>query len=108
MTRKTILWRALALFGLGLVGMDAFGQAPASHSAATNPTEQAATAAKNFLAALDESQRGKVLFDFKDSAQRKRWSNLPTTMVKRAGLRMGDLTRPQREAALAVLAAALS
>jgi hypothetical protein len=29
-------------------------------------------------------------------------------MVKRAGLRMGDLTKPQRDAAMAVLAAALS
>jgi hypothetical protein len=65
-------------------------------------------AAKKFLATLDEAQRGKVLFDFKDEAQRKRWSNLPTAMVKRGGLRMGDLTQPQRDAAMVVLAAALS
>ena len=65
-------------------------------------------AADKFLATLDEAERGKVVFDFKDDAQRKRWSNLPTTMVPRAGLRMGDLTPPQREAALAVVAAALS
>jgi hypothetical protein len=67
-----------------------------------------AAGAKTFLASLDEAQRAKVLFDFKDSEQRKRWSNLPTTMVKRGGLRMGDLTKPQRDAVLAMLAAALS
>jgi hypothetical protein len=65
-------------------------------------------AAKKFLATLDDSQRGKVVFDFKDDAQRKRWSNLPEPTFQRAGLRTGDLTPPQRAAALAVLAAALS
>ncbi|MHA3770474.1 DUF3500 domain-containing protein [Verrucomicrobiota bacterium sgz303538] len=71
-------------------------------------TAEIATAAKEFLAKLDEAQRGKVVFDFKDEEQRKRWSNLPTSIFKRAGLRMGELSPEQREAALAVLAAALS
>jgi hypothetical protein len=70
--------------------------------------EEIAAAGKKFLASLEDSQRGKVIFDFKDKAQRKRWSNLPTGIFQRAGLRMGDLTKPQRDAALAVLAAALS
>jgi hypothetical protein len=65
-------------------------------------------AATKFLATLDEAQRSKVVFDFKDNDQRARWSNLPASFVKRGGLRMGDLTKTQREAALAVLAAALS
>jgi hypothetical protein len=65
-------------------------------------------AANKFLVLLDEGQRGKVAFDFKDEEQRKRWSNLPTAMVKRAGLRMGDLTAAQRGGAMNVLAAALS
>ncbi|HEY2342039.1 MAG TPA: DUF3500 domain-containing protein, partial [Chthoniobacteraceae bacterium] len=82
-------------------------------SAQTNPASSppiAATvdAAKKFLATLDEAGRGKVVYDFKDEAQRKRWSNLPTSFVKRGGLRMGDLTQPQRDAAMAVVAAALS
>jgi uncharacterized protein DUF3500 len=71
-------------------------------------TGQIAEAGKKFMATLDEAQRGKVVFDFKDEAQRKRWSNLPSPMFQRRGLRMGDLTGPQREAAMAVLAAALS
>lgn len=71
-------------------------------------TADIVAAANKFLATLDDAQRHKVVFDFKDEAQRKRWSNLPTSIVKRGGLRMGDLTQPQRDAAMAVLAAALS
>jgi hypothetical protein len=61
-----------------------------------------------FLTSLDEGQRQKVLFDFNDAAQRVKWSNLPTTMVPRAGLKMGDLSGPQKKAAMDLLAAALS
>ncbi len=64
--------------------------------------------ANRFLGSLDEAQRAKVLFDFNDAAQRKKWSNLPTTMVPRAGLKMGDLSAAQRKAAMELLAAALS
>ncbi len=49
-----------------------------------------------------------MLFEFNDAAQRVKWSNLPTTMVPRAGLKMGDLTGPQRKAAMELLAAMLS
>ena len=99
--------KALALVLIALLNteLNSFAQ--------TSPTPGVATAgivaaAKKFLATLDDAQRGKVVFNFKDDAQRKRWSNLPTAIFKRQGLRMGDLTQPQREAALAVLAAALS
>src|SRR5438128_11625925 len=64
--------------------------------------------ASGFLSSLDEGQRSKVLFDFNDAAQRVKWSNLPTTMVQRAGLKMGDLTEAQRKAAMDLLAAMLS
>ena len=60
--------------------------------APSKPTGEIVAAAKKLLASLDDSQHGKVVFDFKDEAQRKRWSNLPTSFVKRGGLRMGDLT----------------
>jgi hypothetical protein len=70
--------------------------------------EEIAASARRFLASLDDDQRAKVVYNFKDEAQRKRWSNLPTTFVKRGGLRMGDLTKAQREAVQALLAAALS
>src|SRR6266542_1366019 len=64
--------------------------------------------ANGFLSSLDDGQRSKVLFEFNDAAQRMKWSNLPTTMVPRAGLKMGDLSGPQRKAAMGLLAATLS
>src|SRR5437660_1029711 len=104
MLKKIILASALALFGVWF-GLNTFAQ----HGPATGKaTGEIAAAAEKFLATLDDAQRGKVVFDFKDEAQRKRWSNFPTSFVKRGGLRMGDLTQPQRDAAMAVVAAALS
>ncbi|HEV1285455.1 MAG TPA: DUF3500 domain-containing protein [Bryobacteraceae bacterium] len=64
--------------------------------------------ANAFLSSLDEGQRSKVLFDFNDAAQRVKWSNLPTTMVPRAGLKMGDLSAQQRKAAMDLVASMLS
>jgi hypothetical protein len=68
---------------------------------------KAVAKANAFLETLDGAQRGKVLLDF-DSAKKPSWSNLPVTMVPRNGLRVGELTKPQRAAALDVLAAVLS
>ncbi|HTL54313.1 MAG TPA: DUF3500 domain-containing protein [Candidatus Limnocylindrales bacterium] len=91
--------RTLSLF-VAWFGLHSFAQGSA--------TEDIVAAANKFLASLDDGQRTKVVFHFKDDAQRKRWSNLPGAVFKRAGLRMGALTKPQREAVLSVLAAALS
>jgi hypothetical protein len=66
------------------------------------------TNANGFLNSLDETQRSKVLFDFNDATQRAKWSNLPTTMVARAGLKLGDLNPAQRKAAMSLLSVALS
>jgi len=87
----------------------AFASWPNSLAQGTSKaTGEIIAAANKFLGSLDETQRSKVVFDFKDDEQRKRWSNLPAAMFKRAGLRMGDLTAAQRAAAMGVLAAALS
>src|SRR5262249_40875596 len=67
----------------------------------------AVTKANAFLGTLDATQRKKLLLDF-DSSKKPSWSNLPVTMVARNGLRLGELTRPQRTAALDALAAVLS
>ena len=82
------------------------GLAPAQTSSSV--ASRIVASANGFLSSLDEGQRSKVLFDFNDAAQRVKWSNLPTTMVPRAGLKMGDLSAPQRKAAMALLAATLS
>src|SRR5215468_5605563 len=104
MATRFILASALCLF-VGSWGLNSFAQ---EKSGAANATPEIVAAANKFLASLGEAQRSKVVFDFKDEEQRKRWSNLPTPMFKRAGLRMGDLKKPQRDAVLGLLAAALS
>ncbi len=82
------------------------GLAPAQTSLSV--ASKIVASANGFLGSLDEGQRSKVLFEFNDAAQRVKWSNLPTTMVPRAGLKMGDLSGPQRKAAMGLLAAMLS
>jgi hypothetical protein len=69
---------------------------------------KAVAAAEAFLATLDDAGRRAVQFAYTDDAQRRKWSNLPTPLFRRAGLRLGDLTPAQRTAALAVLAAVFS
>ena len=65
-------------------------------------------AAKTFLATLTEADRAKVLFRFDDAAQKPGGPTSPAGIFKRAGFRLGDLTAAQREAALKVMATALS
>jgi hypothetical protein len=81
---------------------------PLRTAPAQTPTARIVTAAKSFLATLDEQQRARVLFAFDDEQQRVRWSNLPVQMSKRAGLSMGELSPAQRAAAQALVASALS
>lgn len=75
---------------------------------AQTATSRAVSAAKNFLATLNDKQRQNLMFAFDDAQQRVRWSNLPTTMVHRAGLPMGELSPAQRSAAMALVASVLS
>ena len=77
-------------------------------ASAQTPASRIAGAANAFLATLDQKQRQSVQFAFDDEKQRVRWSNLPTTMVHRAGLSMGELSAAQRTAALALLSSVLS
>jgi hypothetical protein len=104
MVKKTILVAAFAVVAAWFCVSSLAQRGPA----ADTRTAAVAAAAQTFIGSLDDSQRSKVVFDFKDAEQRKRWSNLPVSSVPRAGLRMGDLTQPQREAAMAVLKVALS
>ncbi|MEO5912890.1 MAG: DUF3500 domain-containing protein [Luteolibacter sp.] len=104
MSKKILLALTIACCGLSSGPHAIAKAAPAS----SNATGEISAASQKFLATLDDGQRGKVVFDFKDEAQRKRWSNLPSGIFKRAGLRMGDLTQPQRDAVMTILKAALS
>jgi hypothetical protein len=81
------------------------GPAPAGSPAPT--TARIVAAAQAVLTTLDEAGRAKVQFP-PEGPQKTRWSNLPSPMFHREGLRMGDLTPPQRAAVKELLVAALS
>jgi hypothetical protein len=66
------------------------------------------SAADAFLSTLDATQRQSVLYDFNDNAQRARWSNFPTGVVPRGGMNFRQMSAPQREAAMKLLATVLS
>lgn len=80
---------------------------PPAQTAAADATARIVGSAQAFLATLDEAGRARVQFPF-DSPQKARWSNLPTGIFKRDGLRLGDLAQAQRAAAMALLSTALS
>src|SRR5258707_1872480 len=103
MLKTTLLGSSKSSF---LAALLCCGLAPAQSSLSV--TSKIVASANGFLSSLDEGQRSKVLFEFNDAAQRVKWSNLPTTMVPRAGLKMGDLSGPQKKAAMGLLAATLS
>jgi Protein of unknown function (DUF3500) len=92
---------------------DAQPTAPLRGAAAGNPAAKAVAAAEAFLATLDEVKRAKASISL-TSELRSRWSNLPTGVVmqsgaaERNGVKLGDMTSAQQEAALALVAAPLS
>jgi Protein of unknown function (DUF3500) len=76
-------------------------------------TVEAVAAAETFLALLDASQRAEVSLPL-NGQTRSNWSNLPTGTVfqngatERNGVKLGDMTSAQQDAALALVGAALS
>jgi len=80
---------------------------PAGAMAQAGPARML-TAVNAFFGTLSPSQKQKLSFAYDDQEQRMRWSNLPTTMVPRAGLNLGSLSATQRNAAMVLVATALS
>ena len=80
-------------------------------AAQTSPASEATTkivaAAEAVLQTLDAAGRAKVQFPF-DSPQKTGWSNLPSGIFVRQGLRLADLTPAQRDAVMRLLETALS
>ena len=74
---------------------------------AADATARIVSAAQALMTTLDDSGRAKLQFPF-DGPQKTRWSNLPTGIFERKGLRMGDLSAAQRAAVTNLLTAALS
>ena len=108
--------RVIPIVGAALAAVFATSGA-AQRSAAQTPAGTAASpadamsrivaAAQAVLTSLDETGRSKVQFPF-EGPQKVRWSNFPTGIFKREGLRMGDLTPAQRAAVMNLLQVALS
>ena len=92
---------------------------PRGTTGGATASAQAATAAGAFLATLDAKLKSKAQLELRTNL-RARWSNLPTGVpmqadrgrsggpFERNGVSLGELTRAQQDAALAVVAAALS
>lgn len=96
--------RTLSLLAILLTAGGAAAQTPAA------VVEDVVDAAQALIESLDEDQREQAvfLFPFDDEDQRRRWSNLPTGIFARSGLRLGDLDSQTKNAAFALLRATLS
>jgi len=101
----------LLLVLLGLVGVAAStARRPPVQAGATT---RAVTAAKAFLATLDDAKRAKANLEL-NVKTRTIWSNLPTGTTlqsgatERNGLKLGDMTPDQVKAALALVGSTLS
>ena len=97
------------LVAVTATGFGQRGQTPAPTSAG-NPADATArivAAAQAVLAALDDAGRAKVQFPF-EGPQRTKWSNFPSGIFQREGVRLADLSAPQRAAIDTLLSTALS
>jgi hypothetical protein len=74
---------------------------------AGDATARIVASAQALMKTLDDTGRTRVQFPF-EGPQRTRWSNLPSGIFKREGLRVGDLSAPQRAAVMSLLQTALS
>ncbi len=79
----------------------------ASPGTSSDTTSRIVASAQALLNTLDDAGRAKVQFPF-EGPQKTKWSNLPSGIFQREGVRIGDLTQQQRAAAMALLSTALS
>jgi hypothetical protein len=90
-----------------LLGQRAATLAPPASNAQAEVTARVVASAQALLKSLDAAGKSKVQFPF-DGPQKTRWSNLPSPMFQREGLRLGDVTPAQRAAVMNLLSIALS
>src|SRR4029450_11978988 len=96
----------ITVVATGLAQRGAASQAT-SPGSPSDATARIVASAQALLTTLDDAGRAKVQFPF-EGPQKTRWSNLPSPMFQREGLRLGDLAPAQREAAMSLLQVALS
>jgi Protein of unknown function (DUF3500) len=83
------------------------GARPTPIQSPADATTRIVAAAQAVVSTLDEAGKAKVQFPF-DGPQKTRWSNLPSPMFERQGLRLADLTPTQKAAVMNLLTVALS
>lgn len=66
------------------------------------------TAVSTFVNTLTTAQRSSIIYAANDTTQRAHWSNFPTGIFQRNGLKIGNMTTDQKNALWAMLAAVLS
>jgi hypothetical protein len=106
---RTVALPSLAII-VGAVALIAQRSASPEHTApgaTAAVTARIVTAAQAVLGTLDAAGKAKVQYPF-GSSQKSRWSNLPSPMFERTGIRLGDLSQPQRAAVMNLLSVALS
>jgi Protein of unknown function (DUF3500) len=81
---------------------------PAVTTTADAQTTRVVDAANAFLGTLTAAQQTTVSFAYTDTAQRAKWSNFPTGLFQRNGLRWGDMNDAQRAALMTLLGTVLS
>jgi hypothetical protein len=102
-----ILASAIAIAVTGFAQQRDARPQPSSVTTPADATKRIVAAADALLATLDDAGRAKVQFPF-DGPQKARWSNLPSGIFQREGLRLADLSASQRAAVMTLLSAALS
>jgi hypothetical protein len=98
---------------LGIVGATIATQALSSQSLPSTTNADATSkkivaAANAFTATLTSAQKQKTIFAYSDTTQRKKWSNLPTGLFERNGIKLGDMNTSQKTAVFKLLETTLS
>jgi Protein of unknown function (DUF3500) len=88
--------------------IQASAQTPTVKTAADATTQKVVAAANAFLQTLSADQKSKVQFAWNDSQQKSKWSNFPTGLFQRNGIKLGDLSSAQQTALFALLQTVLS
>jgi len=103
MVKRAHVTLVIAIAAAATVAATLLAQRPAG-----DRTAQIVKAAQAVVSSLDDAGKKKIQFAYDNEAQRKRWSNLPGPMVQRDGIRLADLTAPQRDAVMKLMQIALS
>ena len=83
-------------------------QAATTTITADAQTTKVVNAANAFLTTLSAAQKKTLRFASTDATQRARWSNFPTGIFQRAGLKWSDMSTAQRSALMTLLGTVLS